>query len=402
MRITATTLNRQVLHVINDRNYDISKLQLQLATGKRLQRPSDDPVDVANTLKLETKIKELTQFKKNINDGMSYMNVTDSAMESMNTLMQRARELAVQGASDTIGASERNYINKEAMQLFRQAVALVNTSFKGDYIFSGTQTKTPPVNINHSTALTGQDYTDRNMAYFNAAGQPVGTAVQLFNGFDNTPMNDIIPDSFKLNIAGVNYRENIDYTVDYENGTMTILNPALAIDTTPGTPNYALGQASIQFDYVEMGTDIFGQTISNWGDIYREIETGITMAINIPADELIQDPATGNTIINTFIQFGQSLVQNNRNGISDSIDNIDSVFNALLSAQSKNGSRINRFETTLTRNESQVASTTEIQSSLADTEMADAIMKFNIAQNVFDAALKTSAKIIQPSLVNFL
>ncbi len=159
MRITVQELNRQMLHVINDRNYDMSKLQEQIATGKRLLRPSDDPVDVANTLKLETKLKEFTQFKKNINDGISYMNVTSTSLDSMNTLMQRARELAVQGSSDTLSATERAYINKEASQLFRQLIALTNTEFKGDYIFSGTHTKTPPYQIDQSSCLTLDDYT---------------------------------------------------------------------------------------------------------------------------------------------------------------------------------------------------------------------------------------------------
>lgn len=402
MRITAQELNRQMLHVINDRNYDMSKLQQEIATGKRLLRPSDDPVDVANTLKLETKLKEFTQFKKNINDGISYMNVTSSSIDSMDNIMQRIRELAVQGSSDTLNAADRTYINKESSQLFRQLIALTNTQFKGDYIFSGTNTKTPPYQVDQSVALTAQDYTDEKMAYFNAAGMPVGSTVQLFNGFDNSPKTNIIPDSFKLSVAGTNYVENTDFTVDYELGTLTILNPALAIDVTPGTPNYAIGQVAMQFDSISTGKDIYGQTISNWGDISREIESGIIMSVNISADELTKDPNTGYSMIGTMVRFGQNLLQNNQTGIESSIGEMDAVFSNLLSAQSKNGARINRFETTLDRNMSQFTSTSEIQSQLADTDLADAVMKYSMAENVYNAALKTAAKIIQPSLVNFL
>lgn len=402
MRITAQELNRQMLHVINERNYDLSKMQEQIAGGKRLMRPSDDPVDVANTLKLETKLKEFAQFKKNINDGISYMNVTSTSLDSMDTLMQRLRELAIQGSSDTLNATDRTYLNKEGSQLFRQLIALTNTQFKGDYIFSGTNTKTPPYQVDQSICLTPEDYTNNKMAYFNAGGVAVGATVQIFNATDNTPKTNIIPDSFKLSVAGVNYVENTDFSIDYEHGTMTILNPALAIDSTPGTPNYAVGQVALKFDNISTGKDIYGQTISNWGDISREIENGITMPINIGADELTNDPNTGYTMIGTMVRFGQSLLQNNQSGIEKSIGEMDAVFSALLSAQSKNGARTNRFETTLDRNMAQFTSTSEIQSQLADTDMADAVMKYSVAENVYNAALKSAAKIVQNSLVNFL
>ncbi len=74
----------------------------------------------------------------------------------------------------------------------------------------------------------------------------------------------------------------------------------------------------------------------------------------------------------------------------------------MLSAQSKNGARINRFETTLDRNMEQFTSTSEIQSQLADTDLADAVMKYSTAENVYNAALKSAAVIIKQSLVNFL
>jgi flagellar hook-associated protein 3 FlgL len=78
------------------------------------------------------------------------------------------------------------------------------------------------------------------------------------------------------------------------------------------------------------------------------------------------------------------------------------VFTAVLSAQSKNGARINRFDTTLRRNEGQFTNTTELQANLEDAEMTKTITDFMNTQNVYNAALKTAAGVIQQSLVNFL
>ncbi|NLE01129.1 MAG: flagellar hook-associated protein FlgL [Fibrobacter sp.] len=395
-------LQRSMLRVINDRYKDLSNLQEQLSTGKRLLRPSDDPVDVANTLKLTTKLKELSQFKKNINDGLAFMNVSGTAMESMNTLLQRTRELAIQGASDTLSDQERVYINKECEQLLRQMVSLIDTKYKGDYVFSGTQTKIPPLDIRSSTADTLADYNNLQMAYFNAGGMPVGSSVQIFNGFDDTPVQNIIPGTFELSVAGVNYVEGTDYQIDYESGSITILNAALALDVTPGGTEYEINRVKMNFDFITRGKDIYGNTVSNWGSIQREIESGITMQINITADELTTDTTSGYSLIGTMIRFGQSLLRSNQAGIEAAIGELDYVFSAVLSAQSKNGARMNRFDTTLDRNEDQYTETTSLKSELQDAELAQTISDFLLNQNVYDAALKSASKIIQPSLVNYL
>jgi flagellar hook-associated protein 3 FlgL len=68
MRITANQIIKNMVYVINDRFFDMSRLQEQLSTGKRLLRPSDAPVDVANDLKLKTKLAEIKQFNRHRDD----------------------------------------------------------------------------------------------------------------------------------------------------------------------------------------------------------------------------------------------------------------------------------------------------------------------------------------------
>ncbi|MBN1756939.1 MAG: flagellar hook-associated protein FlgL [Chitinispirillaceae bacterium] len=402
MRITVKELHRNMLGVINTRYGDLADLQEQLATGKRLRRPSDAPLDVSNDLLLITRLKELSQFKDNIEGSIGYMAITETAMESTNTLLQRVRELAIQASSDTLSAKERMYLNKEVEQLTTQLVALVNTKFKGDYVFNGQQTKIPPLIMEESASDTLEDYSNYRMAYFNAGGGAVGDTVQLFEGFSGRQVTDIIPGSFNISVAGVTYAENTDFTIDYEAGTMTILNAALLIDVTPGTANYDINQVAMQFDYLTRGRDVYGQAVSNRGVIEREIESGITMQVNIGLDEMTTDPVSGNTLFGTLIRFGQALVQDDQPNISAAIDEIDAVFTTVLGAQGKTGARVNRLQTTLERNESQFSQVTELQSRLEDAEMAETTSQFLLTQNVYNAALQAMAKIIQPSLVNFL
>jgi flagellar hook-associated protein 3 FlgL len=392
--------------LISDKYAELSKIQEQLSTGKQLMRPSDNPTDVANDLKLRTTTAIMEQNGKNISDGLNFMQVSDTAMQSMNTIVQRLRELAVQGSSDTVGSTERIYIQQEQNQLFRQIVGLVNTNYKGDFIFGGTQSKIQPFPIESSTASRAADYQNLKMAYFNGATLGVGQPAQIRNAFDNTAMTNIIPGSLKLGNGAVNYVEGTDYTMDYANGTITPLNAALAVDLSDGGtftgPNYQAGGFSLTFDRVGKGKDVFGTIVSNGGDVLREIEPGVITPVNIPGDDLITNRNTGTDMITSMIRMGQNLLQNNRQGISNSITDIDNVLQALLSSESKNGARVNRFETTQTRNEDQVTQNNSLQSQLEDADMAEIASRFSLSQMVYNAALKSAAMAIQPSLVNYL
>lgn len=407
MRVTFNSINRHIQKSIVDRYNDLANLQEQLSTGKRLLRPSDDPIDISNDLQLRTKLKQLSQYKKNISDGLGFMEVSDTAMMSLDSLVQRMRELAIQAASDTLSEKERLYLASEVEQLIRQALSLGNTTFKGDYVFAGAQTKIVPFPMESSKAATSQDYLNYRMAYYDASAAAPGTAVQLYDGYTAEPIHNIIPGTFQLSVAGTTYREGTDYTMDYVNGTITILatspNAAtLSADVSPTTVNYQPGAFKITFDYVGKGKDIYNQTVTNEGDIIREIEKGIVTPINITARDLTYDADTDTDLFEVMIKFGQNLLQNNQPGITTTITNLDISLKTLLAAQSKNGARINRFEITKERNELQYIETTRLQSELEDAELAETATNFAVTEMVYNAALQSAAKIIQPSLVNFL
>jgi len=272
---------------------------------------------------------------------------------------------------------------------------LADTNYKGDYVFGGTQSKIVPYPVLYSRGESVRDYTSFSMAYYDPAGQ-------LRNAFDNTPITKIIPGSFSISVAGTNYVEGTDYTLDYVTGIITPINPALQVPNGPGTPAYAPGGFKITFDYVSRGTDIYGNPSSTRGDVLREIEPGVTMPINIAGEELLSDPNTGRNAIDVLINFGQNLTKTSGSVIGQSITDIDTIFKTVLSAQAKNGARMNRFETTFDRNADQYIQTTQLQSSLEDADMAEVITKFSQTETVYNAALKSAARVIQPSLVDFL
>ncbi len=407
MRVTFSSLNRNVQKVINNRYGELTDLQQQMATGKRILRPSDNPVDTANGLKLRSKVKQLSQYQKNIEDGLGFMSVTDTSMLSMNDIMQRVRELSIQASNDTLSPDERMFVAKEIEQLTRQMVSLFNTQYKGEYVFGGKQSKIAPFPLTSSDAGSADDYNNLKMAYYDASAAGADTPVQIRDAFTNDPITNIIPGNFQLSHAGTTMVENRDYTVDYTNGTITLLSTGphaatLVDDMSPGSPGYQPGALKMTFDYVGRGKNVYGDEVSLEGNIAREIESGITMPINITGREIMDDPESGVNTLETLIEFGRRLLHNDRAGIQSSIGEIDDVMQLLLGAQSTNGARMNRFEITLERNEQQLTETTRRQSELEDADLAETVTEFSLAQTVYNAALESAAKIIQPSLADFL
>lgn len=123
------------------------RVQRQLSTNRRIDRASDDPSGAALAMQHRKNIAFEAQMRRNLENGTAFLNVTESALNSATDILQRARELTVQGASDTLGASEKNNIAAEMDQLIQQLAQVANTNFGGVYIFSGHQTQTPAYNV---------------------------------------------------------------------------------------------------------------------------------------------------------------------------------------------------------------------------------------------------------------
>ena len=146
MRISTLSFNDRAVNAMLDQQSTLSKTQLQLATGKRILTPSDDPSGSARTLDLQKFIKTQAQYQDNIGVVRSRLEFQESALDSATRLMQRAHELAIQGNNATLGSSEKTALASEVDQLLDQLVALANTKdANGEYLFSGYQRDIQPI-----------------------------------------------------------------------------------------------------------------------------------------------------------------------------------------------------------------------------------------------------------------
>jgi flagellar hook-associated protein 3 FlgL len=145
-RITQSMTARMLLADIGADSGRLAKTQQKIASGKEITVPSDDPFATGRALDLRSNVEEYRQYQRNVGEAGAWQDVTDTALKEMTDLTLRARELVVQGATDTVNQSGRNALANEIDQIVGAIKAEANVQYAGRYVFSGTQTTTQPYN----------------------------------------------------------------------------------------------------------------------------------------------------------------------------------------------------------------------------------------------------------------
>ena len=150
---------------LNTVSSHLDRVQQQLATGKKIERASDDPAGARLALQYRDTIDFEAQMRRNLENGSSFMNVTEATLDSATEALQRARELTVQAANSTLSQQERTAIALEVDQIIQHLAQLGNATFGDAYIFSGHKTTTPAFQVtgNPPTAVTFQGDTGQRL-----------------------------------------------------------------------------------------------------------------------------------------------------------------------------------------------------------------------------------------------
>jgi flagellin-like hook-associated protein FlgL len=266
-------------------------------------------------------------------------------------------------------------------------VSLTNSSYKGNYLFGGT---------NGDKIV--YEYTEGTVHTFpaNAAGTlaAAGTPNAMMDYTDNKlyQFKRLDPGTVRIVLdpggAGTVAVEGTDYTVDYAQGTITALAGGVLDGTTL--------PVQVTFNHYNKVNR------ENMGTILREIEQGVKVRINMSADEVFEDSAANIDMIGVVTELVDALNKNSGTRISGTITSIDKISDILRAAQSRNGAKVNRFELTTTRNDNRKIEISRLQSELEDLDFADAIMEFSLSENVYNASLRAGAKVILPTLGDYL
>ena len=145
MRVSTTLMEFRATNAILERETALSKTQMQIATGRRILSPSEDPVGTTQVFPLNEVIAKTQQYIKNSDTAESRLSLEEKTLSSVTNLLQRVHELAVQGNNDTNSVEDRTAIAEELRQHLQTLIGFANTKdANGEYIFAGHAVTTQP------------------------------------------------------------------------------------------------------------------------------------------------------------------------------------------------------------------------------------------------------------------
>ncbi len=148
MRITEQSYINNFLQNINRNRSEMARLEEQLATEKRVNKPSDDPIAFADGRDIEAEIGKNEQYQANIDAGLNQATAASTAVSQMLDNLTQLKTIVTKGANGgTLSQDELNTLADNIDQLKQSFVELGNTQIQGRYIFAGTKSGDPPFSI---------------------------------------------------------------------------------------------------------------------------------------------------------------------------------------------------------------------------------------------------------------
>ena len=406
MRISTSQLFQMGIKSVLDQQATVSRLQQQIASGKRIQSPADDPAGAVRILDVRQAIDTTTQYQRNINLARERLAVEDATLDSAVDLLQRVRELAIQGNNDTQNPQTRAAIATEIRQRLEDLLALANTTgANGEYIFSGYSTQTQPFAVDGAGNYLYQGDQGQRFLQVSATrqvadrdtGADVFMNIQTGNGsfaVTDNPANSgsgIIDPGSVTDFAALT---GDTYRIVFSNGAADPAAPADQYEILDGdgvsvaTGAYSPG-AAITFDGIQ--TRVSGAP--NHGD---EFQVGPSNAKDIFST--VRDLALALEGDNGTLQSRTRL----HNAVSQFLMDIDQAEDTLLQTRAAVGARMNVVDTQENLNEDFTLNLSKTLSSIEDLDFAEAVSLLQQQLIGLEAAQAAFVRVQGLSLFDYL
>ncbi|MCU1443143.1 MAG: Flagellar hook-associated protein 3 FlgL [Cryobacterium sp.] len=155
-RMTTQTMMRSAQRNLQSNMEELAKLQQQATSQKAINRPSDDPTGTADSLRVRGEQRAVDQYRRNADNGNGWLTTIDSALSATNTILNRVRDLTVQGANDgAMSAAAKEAIALELDGLKEDLLKQANTTYLGRSVFAGNSDA--PAAFTDAYAFNGAD-----------------------------------------------------------------------------------------------------------------------------------------------------------------------------------------------------------------------------------------------------
>ncbi|QOS81411.1 flagellar hook-associated protein FlgL [Paenibacillus sp. JNUCC31] len=299
IRVTSGMMSTQMLSNLNRNLNRMDNMSNQISTGRKINKPSDDPVGVTYALRYRAELAANEQYQSNTDAAVSWLDATDSNMQQALDVVKRLKELAVQGSNGTLPDNGIEAVNLEVEELKKHLAEIGNSQIRGKYIFNG-QT------------------------------------------YDKQP--------YELSSGVTEY-----YDVETDNQAVM----------------YSISE-QVSFQINTSGSDFFG------------------------------GKGEADNIFKVIDNLSTALASGDQAAAQQELKNIESRSVKMQSSLSEVGARSNRVQLVQNRLSDESLNFTTLQSKIEDADVASLMIQASSAQTIYEAALKSSAQIMQPTLMDFM
>ncbi len=405
IRISSQQVFSGGINRLQELNANLNNTQQQISTGKKVNKPSDDPVAAARILKLDQEVKRIETYERNATLADNRLKQEENALANSVDIIQRIRELTVQAGNGSLSANDRKSISAELRQRIDQLAEITNTrDASGEYIFSGFQGGQPAFvqgadgswNYNGDEGQRVLEIDDGVTVPISDHGKgifvnvPSAVSVKSTTGTDGYISGlELVNEQALRAEFGAAVPDDLTVVVDGA-GTVTVENrnisPAQTLTTSP--PVVEAGEefevAGIKLSVNEGATaGTFTLGINDRQSVFKTVENLIsgleTVDKTTPAGQAEYDAL-----------------------IAESLINLDNAQESIVLKQTELGGRLNAVESTKAFLEDSALYSKEIRSELEDVDYAEAISNLSFQSFVLQAAQQSFAQVSQLSLFDRL
>ena len=396
MRISTYGAYQQGLSMMQQIQAALDRTQRQISSGQRILTPSDDPIAAARALELRDTLGRLEQFDRNSNIARNRLSDEEVALSSVNNVLQRVRELALQANNGSQSDETRSLIAIEMRQQLDQLVQLANQQDgNGRYLFSGNLDDTTPITRSGANFTYNGDQGTRlieigenRLIADGNSGAEVFFRIRNGNGiFTATPAPGntgsvvsgngslIDPTQYDRDSYTLVFTDPQNYEVQDSSGTV--------IATGAYQPGSSVTFRGIEFSLngEPQTGDSFAVEPSRFQDVFTTIAR---LADSVDAS--VSDDASRATL---------------NNGVNAGILNIDQAIGKVLDVRTQVGSRLAAIESQVDSNGAFALAVQSTLGEIEDLDYAEALSRLSLQMTTLEAAQQTFIRTQQLSLFNY-
>ncbi|MBS8239309.1 flagellar hook-associated protein 3 [Marinobacter lipolyticus] len=415
IRISSQQVFSGGINRLQDLNSGLNKTSEQISTGKRVNRPSDDPVAAARILKLDQELGRVETYQRNAQLADNRLKQEESTLGSAIDVIQRVRELTVQAGNGSLSANDRQSLASEMKERLGQLANIANTKdASGEFIFSGFQGNQQAFsqNVSGDWVYQGDEgqrvleiddgvtvpISDHGKGIFVdvAAAEPTFFAEAASSNVNGAQISSgAVVDQDAFNAAYASSK--IDYVVEVDSsGAYAISSRNGDGPPDPSLPEVGTFVSGEPIVFRGMQFEIFGDAPeAGKPPLNFTLKTAQKQSVFTTVEKLIY----GLESIDKSAAGGQQAYDDL---IANSLTNLDNAQESIVLKQTELGGRMNAVESTQSFLEDSSVYSNEIRSQLQDVDYAEAISNLSFQSFVLQAAQQSFAQVSRLSLFDRL